>query len=163
MSEASAQTPEGMIAAPPPDRAAAISRVREVILTNLPPGYRESMQSGMIGYGIPLQRYPDTYNGQPLAYAAVANQKNHMALYLMSVYGSPDEERWFRERYAATGKKLDMGKACVRFKRLEDLPLDLIGETIARTPVDRYIAGYEAVRRATAGGGSRRASRAKAG
>ena len=147
MGQGMASSAEEMIAALPPDRAAAIARVREVILANLPPGYRESVRSGMIGYGIPLERYPDTYNGQPLAYAALANQKNHMALYLMSVYGSPDEERWFRARYAATGKKLDMGKACVRFKRVEDLPLDLIGETIARTPVDRYIAGYEAARR----------------
>ncbi len=150
MFQGRASSPEEMIAGLPPERAAAISRVREVILTNLPPGYRESMQSGMIGYGIPLERYPDTYNGQPLAYAALANQKNHMALYLMSVYGSPDEERWFKERYAATGKNLDMGKACIRFKRLEDLPLDLIGETIARTPVERFIAGYEEAREAAA-------------
>jgi hypothetical protein len=158
MFQGRARSPEEMIAGLPPERAAAISRVREVILANLPPGYRESMQSGMIGYGIPLERYPDTYNGQPLAYAALANQKNHMALYLMSVYGNPAEERWFRERYAATGKKLDMGKACIRFKRLEDLPLDLIGETIARTPVERFIAGYEGAREAAAKGGRRSAA-----
>jgi len=150
MFQGKAGSPEEMIAGLPPDRAAAISRVREVILANLPPGYVESMQYGMIGYGIPLERYPDTYNGQPLGYAALANQKNHMSLYLMSVYGNPDEERWFKQRYAQTGKKLDMGKACLRFKRLEDLPLDLLGETIARTPVERYIAGYERARQATA-------------
>ena len=158
MFQGKATSPEEMIASLPPDRAAAISKVREVIVANLPPGYVESMQYGMIGYGIPLERNPDTYNGQPLGYAALANQKNHMALYLMSVYGSPEEGRWFRQRYAESGKKLDMGKACLRFKRLEDLPLDLIGETIARTTVERYIAGYEKARGEMAGRAKRVAS-----
>jgi hypothetical protein len=162
MFQGKAQSPEELIAGLPPDRAKAISKVRDVILANLPPGYVESMQYGMIGYGIPLERYPDTYNGQPLGYAALANQKNHMSLYLMSVYGNAEEERWFKQRYAQSGKKLDMGKACLRFKRLDDLPLDLIGETIARTPVERYIAGYEKTRGEMAGRG-RRARPAKAG
>ena len=69
-----------------------------------------------------------------------------MALYLNTVYGDPETERWFRERFAASGKKLDMGKSCVRFRKLDDLPLDVIAETIARTPVDKYIEGYESVR-----------------
>jgi hypothetical protein len=155
MFQGKAQSPEELIAGLPPERAKAISKVREVILANLPPGYVESMQYGMIGYGIPLERYPDTYNGQPLGYAALANHKNHMSLYLMNVYGNPEEERWFKERYAESGKKLDMGKACLRFKRIDDLPLDLIGETIARTPVDRYIAGYEKTRSEMAGRGER--------
>lgn len=146
-----ASSPEELLAGLPPERREALSKVREVILANLPTGYVEAMQYGMIGYSIPLERYPNTYNGQPLGYAALANQKNHMSLYLMSVYGSAEEERWFKRRYAETGKKLDMGKACLRFKHLEDLPLDLIGEAIARTPVDRYIAGYEAAREAAAG------------
>jgi hypothetical protein len=162
MFQGKAQSPEELIASLPPDRAKALSMVREVILANLPPGYVESMQFGMIGYAIPLERYPDTYNGQPLGYAALANQKNHMSLYLMSVYGNPAEERRFKQRYAESGKKLDMGKACLRFKRLEDLPLDVIGETIARTPVDRYIAVYEKTRSDTAGRG-RRARAAGAG
>jgi hypothetical protein len=158
MFQGKAESPEELIASLPPDRAEAISKVRGVIRANLPPGYVESMQYGMIGYGIPLERYPDTYNGQPLGYAALTNQKNHMALYLMSVYGSSDEERWFKQRYAESGKKLDMGKACLRFKRLEDLPLELIGETIARTPVERYIAGYEKTPREMAGRGKRAGS-----
>ncbi len=83
---------------------------------------------------------------QPLGLAALANQKNYMSLYLNTVYGDPDTERWFRKRFAASGKKLDMGKSCVRFRKLDDLPLDVIAETIARTPVDRYIERYEAVR-----------------
>ena len=90
----------------------------------------------MITYVIPLETYPDTYNGDtynghPLMYAALASQKRHMAIYLMNVYGDEDTLRWFTEGFAASGKNLDMGKSCVRFKKLEDLPLDLIGETIA--------------------------------
>jgi hypothetical protein len=148
-----------MIESLPPDRQAVISAVRTVILDNLPPGYREGMLFGMIGYYIPLERYPDTYNGQPLGIASLASQKHHMSLYLNAVYGDPDTSRWFHERWAATGKKLDMGKSCIRFRRLEDLPLDLIAETIARVPVDAYLARYEAARvrpsgtRKTAGAG----------
>lgn len=156
MFQGKAESPEELLASLPPDRREALSRVREVILANLPPGYVESMQYGMIGYNIPLERYPDTYNGQPLGYVALANQKRHMSLYLMGVYGSKEVERWFRQRYAESGKKLDMGKACLRFRRLDDLPLDLIGETIARTSVERYIAGYEAARREAAARGTAR-------
>jgi hypothetical protein len=93
------------------------------------------------GYQVPLERFPDTYNGQPLAVAALASQKNHMALYLMGVYGEDDV--WFRERWAATGKRLDMGKSCVRFRRLEDVPLDVIGEAIARNSVDDMVVAHE--------------------
>ena len=125
---------------------------------NLPDGYREGMQFGMIGWYVPLERFPDTYNGQPLGLAGLASQKNYMSLYLNTVYGDPATERWFRERYAASGKKLNMGKSCVRFRHLEELPLDVIGETIARADLDRYIAGYEEVR-----GSSRRKRSAGAG
>ena len=151
-----ATTPEEMIAALPADRREAMSTVREVIRANLPPGYEEGMQFGMIAYYLPLDRFPDTYNGQPLGLVALASQKHYMALYLNTVYGDPETERWFRERYAASGKKLDMGKSCVRFRKLDDLPLDLIGETIAR--VDEYMRRYEAVR-----GSSRKARRVRAG
>ncbi|HEV8054677.1 MAG TPA: DUF1801 domain-containing protein [Candidatus Limnocylindrales bacterium] len=133
------------------------ARVREVIRANLPRGNEEGMQFGMISYHVPLERFPNTYNGQPLGLAALASQKNYMALYLNTVYGDPETERWFRERYASSGKKLDMGKSCLRFRKLEDLPLDLIGETIARAPVDEYIRRYEAAR------GSSRTTRATAG
>ena len=104
------------------------------------------MQFGMIGYVIPLERYPVTYNKQALQYAALASQKHYMSVYLMSVYSDSDSEQWFAEQYRASGKKLDMGKSCVRFKKLADLPLDLIGRAIARTPVDEYIEVYEAAR-----------------
>ena len=127
----------------PEDRRAAISAVRQVVLENLPQGYEEMMQFGMIGYVIPLERYPVTYNGQALQYAALASQKNYMALYLMNVYSDEAVERWFVDRYKDSGKRLDMGKACVRFKSLQDLSIDLVGEAIALTPVDRFIERYE--------------------
>ena len=97
----------------------------------------------MVGYYIPLSRYPQTYNGQPLAVAGFASQKGYMSLYLMSVYATPELGRWFEKEYAKTGKKLDMGKSCVRFKSLDDLPLDLIGKVIAKTSVEEFIGIYE--------------------
>lgn len=130
----------------PDDRRAAIEEVREVILANLPDGYIETMNWGMISYGIPLERYPDTYNKQPLGYAALASQKNYMSLYLMHVYADAAQLEDFTSRYRASGKKLDMGKSCVRFKSVDDLPLDLIGEVIAGCSVEQMIANYEASR-----------------
>jgi hypothetical protein len=130
----------------PADRRAIISAVRDVIRRNLPPGYREVMNWGMICYEVPLERYPDTYNHQPLCYAAVAAQKNHSAVYLPCNYQDPRQEAWLREEFKKAGKKLDMGKSCLHFRRLEDLPLDVIGQVIARTPVDAFIAFYERVR-----------------
>lgn len=131
----------------PPERRDAISAVRQVILKNLPKGYAESFIWGMIGYGIPLERYPHTYNKQPLSLAALASQKNYMSLYLMCVYGDQEFEKWFKERYKASGKKLDMGKSCVRFKKLDDLPLDVIAETIRQVSVEKYIEQYEKARK----------------
>jgi hypothetical protein len=132
----------------PVDRRAVVAAVREVVLRYLPQGYRETMNWGMISYEIPLEVYPSTYNGHPLSYAGLAAQKNHYALYLMAVYGDPAREAWLREGFAQAGKKLDMGKSCVRFRRLEDLPLEAIGEVIASTPPDNLIAAYERSRRA---------------
>ena len=148
--ELTPSTVEEYIAGLPEERAEQIARLREMILQCLPEGYAEEMDFGMIAYVIPLETYPDTYNGHPLMYAALASQKRHMALYLMNVYGDDETLRWFTEGFAAAGKKLDMGKACVRFRKLDDLPLDLIGEAIARTSVAEYIAGYEASRAAMA-------------
>ena len=129
------------------ERRKAIETVRKVILKNLPKGYEESFNWGAITYEVPLKRLPKTYNGQPLAYAAIASQKNYMTLYLMGVYGHKETETWFKRRFAESGKKLDMGKSCVRFKKLEDLPLDVIGETIARIPMEKYIQAYEESRK----------------
>jgi hypothetical protein len=145
MATSKAATVEEYLAELPDDRREVVSTVRDMVLRNLPEGYRESMAYGMIGYGIPLERYPNTYNGQPLAYAAIAAQKNYYALYLMNVYGG-EQEQALRDAFAQAGKKLDMGKSCIRFKKLEDLPLDALGPIIAGTPPEAYIAHYEAVR-----------------
>lgn len=135
-----------------PDERADIQNVRTVIRKNLPKGYREAVQWGMICYTIPLERYSETYNGQALCYAALAVHKHFNTLYLMNVYGHPQTEKWFKARYKASGKKLDMGKSCVHFRRADDLPLDLIGEVIARTSVDDYIHFYEKSRPAKKAG-----------
>ena len=151
MEKSAATTVDAYLAELSPERRDAMAKVREVILAHLPEGYAEAMGFGMIGYVIPLERYPVTYNKHPLQYAALASQKQYMSLYLMNVYGDPETEQWFTERYSASGNKLDMGKSCVRFKRVEDLPLELIGETIARTPVAEFINRYEAVKRKPSG------------
>lgn len=158
MVSSEARTPDEYIAALPEDRRDAVAAVRRVVRENLPAGFEEGMQYGMIGWYVPLERFPDTYNGQPLGLAGLASQKNYMSLYLNNVYGDPATEQWFKERYAASGKPLDMGKSCVRFKHLEDIPLDVIGETIARVDVDAYLAHYEEAR-----GSSRRTRTAHAG
>jgi len=139
-------TPDKYVAALPEGRREAIAAVRAAILEHLPEGYEEGIQYGMLGYYIPLEHYPDTYNGQPLSVAGLASQKNYMSLYLNCVYSDSGEKEWFEERWAETGKKLDMGKSCVRFKKLEDLPLDVVGEAIARVPPKDFIATYERVR-----------------
>ena len=149
MAQSKAQTVDEYLDELSPERREAIAAVRDLILDHLPEGYVETMQYGMIGYVIPLDRYPVTYNGQPLGYIALASQKNYMSLYLMGIYGDEETERWFAERYRASGKKLNMGKSCLRFRKLEDLPFDLIGEAIARTKVVDFIEQYEAARRRT--------------
>lgn len=150
--QSSATTVEEYLEELPAERRAAIEAVREAILTNLPVGYVETMQWGMISYVIPLERHGDTYNKLPLALVSLANQKQYMAVYLNNVYGDPEVESWFLSRYKATGKRLDMGKSCVRFRKLDDLPIDLVGEAVAQTPVDAFIAMYVEARQSTARG-----------
>lgn len=130
----------------PEKRRREIARVREMILARLPAGYRESMNFGMISYEIPLERYPATYNGKPLGYIALAAQKNYNALYLMGVYGDGVQEVRLRKAFDNAGKKLDMGKSCVRFKEADDLALDVIGDLIASMPPEAFIEMYEASR-----------------
>lgn len=120
----------------PAERRAVVSKVRDLVNAHMPPGYEEAMAFGMIGWGIPLSRYPETYNQQPLSYVALAAQKNNYSLYLMGVYGNAGQETKLRAAAAAQGKKLDMGKSCLRFKRAEDLPMDAIGELIASMSVE---------------------------
>jgi hypothetical protein len=150
--QSDAPSAEAYLAELAPDRREAIATVRDVVNANLPDGYRESMAFGMISWGIPLEDYPDTYNGQPLAVLALASQKNHMALYLMGIYTVPGLEDWLRAQYADRALRLDLGKSCLRFKRLDQVPLDVVGEVVRRVPPDAYIAAYEAARTQTARG-----------
>lgn len=141
--KSSAATPDAYVKSLPADRREAIRALRGVILKNLPKGYEEIVDFGMLAYVVPLRLYPETYNGRPLAIAALASQKQYMSLYLMCVYGDPSTRTWFEAEFRKAGKKLDMGKSCVRFKSLEDLPLDVIGKAIARVPPDKYLRIYE--------------------
>lgn len=142
-----AETVEEYLAELPEERREVISAVRDLVVRHLPDGYRERINWGMINYEIPLGRYPETYNGQPLSYVAIAAQKNYYALYLTCVYTDAKQEEALKSAYAAAGKKLDMGKSCLRFKKLDDLEMDAIGEIIEATPVEEFITQYEAVRR----------------
>jgi hypothetical protein len=147
MVQSAAASVDEYLAELPEDRRAVVAAARELVLRHLPAGYQESMGFGMICYGIPLSQYPNTYNKQPLCYAALAAQKRHYALYLTSVHGDSAEERRLREAFAARGLKLDMGKSCLRFKKLEDLALDAVGDVVASTPPAAFIARYEESRR----------------
>ena len=122
-----------------PERRQAIEKVRDVILKNLPAGYEEAMNWGMITYQVPLEVYPDTYNKQPLMYAALANQKNHMAVYLTGIYMDQNLNQDFERKYKETGKRYDVGKSCVRFRKLDDLPLELIGESISAMEMEEFV------------------------
>lgn len=143
----SATTPDSYVENLPADRRDAVATVRDVVRAHLPNGYEETMGSGMIVYTVSLSRYPDPPNKQPLWYAALAAQKSYNSLYLMSAYGSADHARRLREGFEKSGKKLDMGKSCIRFLNADDLDLDVIGELIASVPVDKWIAIFEASRR----------------
>ena len=127
-------------------RRTMIETVRQVILDHLPEGYEEAVTYGMITYQVPLKTYPDTYNKKPLMYAAIASQKRHVSLYLTPIYMDEDRREAFEEAYKATGKRYDAGKSCVRFRSLDDLPLDLIGETIASMEVEAFIDAMETMR-----------------
>ncbi len=144
MVSSNARTVEAYLLELPDDRRGVIAAVRALVNRNLPQGYAETMNWGMISWEIPLARYPDTYNKQPLAYAALAAQKNHYALYLMGVYADSQNEKDLRLAYAQAGKKLDLGKCCLRFRKLDDLLAEDVGAIIAFTPVDAFIAHYEA-------------------
>lgn len=129
------------------DQREVIAAVRTVILANLDAGFEEGMQYGMLGYAVPHRLYPAGYHCDPkqqLPFAALAAQKNYFALHLMSLYMNPEETKWFTDAWKAAGKKLDMGKACVRFKKLDDLALDVVGQAIRRMPTNRWIEIYEA-------------------
>ena len=136
-------TVEDYLAELPDERRAALEAVRRTILEHLPEGLVETMAWGMISYVVPLEVYPDTYNGEPLVHTALANQKQHMSVYLHAIYGDEQVREKFEEAYRATGKRYDVGKSCVRFRRLDDLPLDVVGDAVGSTSVQELIAQHE--------------------
>ncbi|MGD2159476.1 MAG: DUF1801 domain-containing protein [Anaerolineales bacterium] len=135
-----ASSVEEYLAELPEERREAVDTVRQVILENLPEGYEEAMNWGMISYQVPLETYADTYNRKPLMYAALASQKNHMSVYLTGIYMDEEAKRDFEAAYKSTGKRYDVGKSCVRFRKLDDLPLELIGDSIASLGVEDFVA-----------------------
>lgn len=151
--KSNATTVEEYLAELPEDRRDALQAVRATILKSLPKGYEEGMQYGMIGYFVPHSVYPAGYHcdpKQPLPFAGLASQKNHMSIYLMCIYGDQEHEAWFRGAWEKTGKKLDMGKSCVRFKKIDDVPLKVIGQAIKRVPCKKFIEHYESAIKAVA-------------
>ena len=161
MTRSAAKTVAEYLAKLPEDRRAVISGVRKLILRHLPSGYRESIGWGMISYCIPLDRYPSTYNGEPLGYVALAAQKKYCALYLMCISMDPERTAWLQGEFKKAKKKLDMGKSCIRFRTLDDLPLDAIARVIASTPPEKFIARYESVKRKDPEPGSGRSRRSR--
>lgn len=130
----------------PPERKKEVSKVRALVKKHLPSGFKETMQYGMIAYVVPLSLYPSGYLGKkdvPLPYIALASQKNHLSLYLMNIYQDQKTASWFGSEYKKSGKKLDMGKSCVRFKNFDDLPQELIAQAVALFSAREFIALYE--------------------
>jgi hypothetical protein len=144
--QSKAATVEAYLKELPEDRRAAIAAVRGVILKNMDQGFEEGMSYGMIGYCVPHSIFPPGYHcnpAQPLPFAGLASQKQYMSLYMMSAYGDTGEDAWLREQFKKAGKKLDMGKCCIRFKKLDDLPLDVIAQAFRRVTLKDYVARYE--------------------
>ena len=148
MVSSDATTVSQYLAELPDDRRGDVETVRDLILETLPPGYVEVMRWGMITYEVPLETYPDTYNRKPLMFAALAAQKRHLALYLMNVAFAHGGEEAFKATYLKTGKKLDMGRSCLRFKTAGDLATDVIAESIRSMPVGEFVKQYEVSRAA---------------
>lgn len=140
------------------ERRQVVCAVRDAIRESMPAGYEEAMDWGMITWRIPLARYAGTYNGRPLAYVSLAAQKNHYALYLMGIYGDAKQKKALLEAFRAMGRKPDLGKCCVRFRSLEEIPLAAIAGLVAAMGVEDYLARYEASRKpgARRAAGSRR-------
>lgn len=147
MATSKATTVEGYLAELPAERRAVVERVRALVNRHLPAGYQEGMAFGMIGWSIPLARYPKTYNKQPLAFAALAAQKNYYTLYLMACYTDSEDEQRLRAAYAAAGRTLDFGKSCLRFTSLDGLLEEPVAALIAGCPPEELIRRYEAARR----------------
>ncbi len=136
-------TVDQWLASVPAERKDAINAVRDVVNRHLPAGYEETVDWGMLAWVVPLATLPNTHNGRPLLLAALGAHTKVMTVYLMTVYGDPKIRKEFETAYKSTGKRLDMGGCCVHFKKLDDLPLDVVGKTIARVSVEQYVEHYE--------------------
>jgi hypothetical protein len=162
--QSTAKTVSAYLATLPPDRRSAIAWVRDAINARLPSGFEEKIQYGMISWCVPESALParEVYNKQPLCLASLASQKHHMAVYLLGVYGDPKERAWFEAAYKKSGKKLDMGQSCVRFKSLDALPVNVIAEAMSRVTVERYVEAYRRIRDAIKKRPARAATRSTA-
>lgn len=147
MAKSNVQTVEEYLEELPEYRREVIEEIRELILENLPDGYEETINWGMISYEIPLEKYPDTYNNQPLSYLGLAAQKNHNSLYLMPVYQDEELQDWLEEEFEKANKKMDMGRSCLRFNMTTDLPLEAIAKVVSHQTPDEFIATYEETRK----------------
>jgi len=155
----SIKTPAQYIASLPADRAKTITAVRALVNKHIPRGYEECIVWGTIGWVIPLSRYPDTYNKQPICYVALSSQKNYCSLYLMGAYtfGSASQLEQLKAAFKVAGKKLDMGKSCVHFETPDDLPLEAIGKLISAISSEKWIEIYEQSRMMTKAGQAQKA------
>ena len=149
--ETSTPTIPAFLAALPSERLREVERVRDVVRRHLPPGYEEVVSKNMLVYQVPLERYPDTYNGHPLWYVALASEKSYLSLHLMRVYADAEQSQQLEDGFRAAGKKLDKGKACIRFRTAEDLALNVIGDLVASTPMERWIQIARSARALRAG------------
>jgi hypothetical protein len=135
------------IAGLPPDHRATITAARKFVHEHIPKGYAEFMSWGLINWGIPLSRYPDTYNGHPLCYVALGANKNYSTIHLMGCYGDARQTAFLKEEYKKAGKKFDMGKACLHFRTMDDLVPDAVGRVIASVPPETFLENYEKVKK----------------
>lgn len=140
-----AKTITEYLASLPPERRKEMAAVRKLVKAHLPKGYKEVMNWGMICWEIPVTKYPRTHNAQPLCYVALAAQKQHLSLYLTGAYMFPDQAEAIKAGFKAAGKRLDMGKSCLRFRTADDLVQPVIAKSIAAIPPGRYIVRYEEV------------------
>jgi len=146
MVQIKAENADAYIAKLPAEKREVVTTLRKLIRKHLPKGYVESVSWGVISYEIPLSVFPDTYNKQPLTYIGLAAQKNHYALYLMCAYCDSARGKWLEEEFKKAGKKFDMGKSCLRFKKLDDLPLAAIEKIVQAVTPEQYVAAYKAAR-----------------
>lgn len=142
-----ASSPQEYLSALPAERKEAMTRLRDMVAQNLPEGFTESISNGLLSFGVPKSRYPAGYHAnpeQPLPFVSLASQKNFIALYHMGLYGMPELLRWFQQEYPKhSSAKLDMGKSCVRFKKPEEIPYQLIGELMKKVSPEEWISCYE--------------------